>query len=108
MLFRSTFKQVSGRYKGKEEESFMVQAPAHIQGTYESRELTKAALMELASVFGQECIAELDVNNDLMYLHYLAEGKPSECLGKVVTNNHEPLTDYTKVGDKYLTVAPIH
>ena len=97
------FTKAEGKYKGKSEEVFLVEAPSHIQSEYSSRELTKSALMELANTFEQESIAEIDVNNNLLYLHYTATGK-SECLGRIRVADKEPTGDYTRLGLNYLTL----
>ena len=97
------YRRVSGRYKGTIEESFLVESPSAEGSQYTSRELAKATLLELASVFEQESIAEIDANNSLLYLHYTKDGR-QECLGKVRVTSDEPSGDHTKVGDKYFTL----
>lgn len=97
------FVETVGKYQGRTEESFLVVAPTHIRGPYISKDLTKSVLLQLAATFKQDCIAELDENNKLIYLHYTADGR-QECLGKFRIVDDEPQGDYTKVGDKYVTL----
>jgi len=96
--------KVEERFNGVEEEGFLVQTPIHSGGEYSTRDLAKSTLIELASVFGQECIAELDVNNNLLYLHYTEDGR-QEYLGAVKKVSSKPAGDYTKIGDEYIVLA---
>ncbi len=95
------YKRAEGRYNGNMKEVFIVEAPSHLSSNYDSRDLAKATLLELAEVFEQDHIIELDANNNLLYLHYTLNGK-EEFVGKVRTSTDEPMGDYTKLHSSYI------
>lgn len=97
------FGKVEGMWEGQVEESFLVESRAGGTG----RDLTKAVLLELASVFGQTCIAEFDTNNSMLYLHYTTTGE-EKLLGTFRQTTSKPAGDYTKIGDEYFVVDYHH
>lgn len=97
------FGKVEGMWEGQVEESFLVESRAGGTG----RDLTKAVLLELASVFGQTCIAEFDTNNSMLFLHYTGTGE-EKLLGTFRQATSKPTGDYTKIGDEYFVVDYHH
>ena len=95
------YKRTEGIYNGNMKEVFIVEAPSHLSSNYDSRDLTKATLLELAEVFEQDHIIELDANNNLLYLHYTLDGR-QEFLGKVRTRTEKPTGDYTRLHNSYV------
>lgn len=87
-----------GKWQGKEEEVFIISAPSGV-----GNDVVRSALLELAECFNQECIAEIDSNNSLLYLHYL-DGN-TECAGNFRLGSDEPVGDYTKINGLYLTLT---
>lgn len=97
------YAKTTGRYEGREEECFLVEAPSHFHGEYSSRALSLAAMLELAQAFDQYYIAEIDAQNELLYFHSVADGS-EKYIGRLRQVDEEPAGDYTKVGDSYLTL----
>ncbi|MCP3700794.1 MAG: hypothetical protein GY920_20195 [Aliivibrio sp.] len=97
------YKRAEGRYNGIMKEVFIVEAPSHLSSNYKSRDLAKSTLLELAEVFEQDHIMEIDVNNNLLYLHYTVDGN-QEYIGKVRTQEQEPQGDYTRIRNSYITL----
>jgi hypothetical protein len=93
-----TYVRSEGKWDGKEEEVFIISAPSGV-----GNDVVRSALLELAECFNQECIAEIDSNNALLYLHYL-NGK-TECAGNFRLGSEEPAGDYTKINGLYLTLT---
>ena len=95
---KDTFIEGEGRWEGKEEANFIVSSPAGV-----GHKIVKSVLLELADVFNQHSILEVDSTNSGLYLHTL-DGK-EEYLGKFRLSSEEPTGDYTKLNEMYISLT---
>lgn len=93
-----TYIRSEGKWNGKEEEVFILTSPAGV-----GHDIVKATLLELADVFNQECIAEIDSNNSGLYLHY-TNGE-TQYAGKFTLSENKPTEDYTLINGLYLSLV---
>ena len=93
-----TYVRSEGKWEGKEEEVFILSAPAGV-----GNDIVKATLLELADCFNQECIAEIDSNNSGLYLHY-TNGE-TQYAGKFHLRAEKPSGDYTLINGLYLELT---